>query len=180
MVQVRTPFLTNFLVAVTNIGSPFILSIISIFVAILLLLHKDAYDALLFIVAMALSIVALTVLKNTFQIHRPVTDLISVAGWSFPSGHATVATAFFFNFAHAFFSWFQSPAKKTVLVVGSMLGALLACFSRLYLGAHWALDILAGAALGFLCVSFTMLIFSIFLEPRRQKISSLYPRRKQL
>ncbi|MDP3875059.1 MAG: phosphatase PAP2 family protein, partial [bacterium] len=87
--------------------------------------------------------------------------------WSFPSGHATVATAFFFMLALSFFSRMKTLKGKIALVAGSILAAILIYFSRLYLGAHWTLDILAGIALGLLSVSFTVLIFGVFIEGRR-------------
>src|SRR5690606_10019464 len=98
---------------------------------------------------------------------RPVSGIYSVDGWSFPSGHATVATAFFFMLAHTFWGKLRTAKKKTILVTGSILGTLVICFSRLYLGAHWTLDILAGVALGLLSVSFTILMFNVFLEENR-------------
>ncbi len=166
LVEMRTPFLTNLMVFITNIGSPFFLACISVVLSILLILKKNTYDALLFLVSLTVSILSFTILKNTFQITRPGIDLINFSGWSFPSGHATVATAFFFILAHAFFDKVEGGWGKFNLILGSIFGAALISFSRLYLGAHWALDILAGIALGFLSVSFTMLMFNIFLEER--------------
>ncbi len=166
MVYLRDPLLTTFMVWVTNIGSPFLLLLVSLFLAIVLLLHKDTYDALLYVASITISFVALIVLKDIFQLARPDAALIGVSGWSFPSGHAAVATAFFFTTAYAFFDWTKSALSKTLLVSGCIVGGGLISFSRLYLGAHWSLDILAGIALGFLSVSFVALVFSIFLEER--------------
>ena len=53
------------------------------------------------------------------------------------------------------------------LILGSIFAVLLIYFSRLYLGAHWTLDVLAGVALGLLSVSFTVLVFSVFIGDKR-------------
>lgn len=168
LVQIRNPLTTNILVTITNIGSPFILATVACFLAIVLVLYRDTYNALLFIVSMSLAIFSFTVLKNTFEVARP-TSLIDVAGWSFPSGHATVATAFFFTLAHSFFGKVKTAWGKFVLILSCIIAAALVCFSRLYLGAHWGLDILAGIALGVLTVSFTVLVFNVFLEEKSWK-----------
>jgi undecaprenyl-diphosphatase len=174
LVEMRTPFLTNLMVFITNIGSPFFLACISLVLAVLLILRKNTYDALLFLISLTMSIASFTILKNTFKITRPGLDLINFSGWSFPSGHATVATAFFFILAHAFFDKVGSGWGKFNLILGSLFGAALISFSRLYLGAHWALDILAGIALGLLSVSFTVLVFNIFIEEKvwKKKLGS--------
>lgn len=174
MAHIRTPVLTTFLVWVTKLGNPFMLASASALISIILALKGRAYDAILFIVIMLVAVVSLVILKDTFQITRPGSSLVDVDGWSFPSGHATVATAFFFALSHSFFGRIRSGWNKTTLVLGSILGAGLICLSRLYLGAHWALDIIAGVALGLLSVSFVVLIFNIFLEDRlslRKKIN---------
>ena len=167
MVHLRTPVMTTLLVAVTKLGNPFILSSAAAFIAVLLIIRKRSYDAALFIVTMLLAVVSLTILKNTFQIARPGSEIVDVNGWSFPSGHATVATAFFFMLAHSFFGRMKTVGSKIILILGSIVGAALVCFSRLYLGAHWALDILAGVALGLLSVSFTILMFNVFISDWR-------------
>jgi len=69
--------------------------------------------------------------------------------------------------AYSFFDKMKTFVGKTALILGCVFVAILISFSRLYLGAHWVLDILAGIALGFLSVSFTVLIFSVFIGDRR-------------
>lgn len=167
VVHVRTPFLTTFLVFVTRLGSPSVLLSIATFIVALLVMRGRSYDAVLFVVTLVVTVVSLAVLKNTFQITRPGSELIDVKGWSFPSGHATVATAFFFMLAYSFFGRMKTFIGRMVLILGSVFATVLISFSRLYLGAHWALDILAGFALGLLSVSFTVLIFSVFIENKR-------------
>lgn len=167
VVHMRTPFLTTFFVSVTRLGNPSILLSAAAFIALLLLMRGRPYDATLLVVTLIMAVVSLSVLKNTFQITRPGSEIVDVNGWSFPSGHATVATAFFFMLAYSFFGRMKTLGGKTILILGSIFGAALICFSRLYLGAHWALDILAGITLGLLSVSFTVLLFNIFIEDKR-------------
>jgi membrane-associated phospholipid phosphatase len=165
--QIRTPFLTTLFVWITHIGNPFVFASVTIFLATMLIVRGNAYEAVLFVVAMIVAVISLTILKNVFQISRPVSDIYVTGGWSFPSGHATVATSFFFLLAHTFFGKIKTLQGKIILILGSILGAFLVFFSRLYLGAHWTLDILAGVALGLLSVSFVILMFNVFIEENR-------------
>lgn len=167
VVPMRTPGLTTVFVSITRLGSPSVLLSVAAFIALLLIVRGRTYDAALFVVTLIVAVVSLVVLKNTFQITRPGSAIIDVKDWSFPSGHATVATAFFFMLIYSFFGKMKTLKGKTILILGSIFGTILICFSRLYLGAHWALDILAGITLGFLSVSFTVLIFNVFIEKRR-------------
>jgi membrane-associated phospholipid phosphatase len=158
----RTPWLTSLMIVVTMVGSPFVLFGIACFLAVLLALRGDIRNALIVMVSMSVAVASFVLLKEVFQVSRPLTDLLDLDSWSFPSGHATVATAFFFALAHTFFGRIKTTLGRLSLVLVSILGAALVAFSRLYLGAHWTLDILAGIALGLVAVSFTVLVFSMF------------------
>jgi len=173
MIQLRTPFLTDFFVVITKLGSPFLFTFAGILIAVLLFVRKNIYEAVLLVVTIGVSLVAITVLKDTLQVARPAHDLINTSGWSFPSGHATMATTFFFILSYIFFGKMKTVAGKINLVLGSILGVVLVCLSRLYLGAHWALDVLGGIALGLLAVSLTVIAFNLIFEHWRSEIKKL-------
>jgi undecaprenyl-diphosphatase len=163
----RSGPVTSFMLLVTNIGSPFVLAVLATFLAIYLLLHRDTYDALLYLFSVFFAIVMYVVLKNTFHIERPAESLIAdLSGWSYPSGHATVATAFFFATGYSFFNHFKTIRGRAALLFFCIVTPALIAGSRLYLGAHFALDVLAGVALGIFSVSVMVLLFNLFLSER--------------
>lgn len=65
---------------------------------------------------------------------------------SFPSKH----TAFIFAIVFSLFFSFKIHAKQQFLFISSMIVALLISWSRIYLGVHWPLDILAAILISFM------------------------------
>lgn len=72
------------------------------------------------------------------------TPLIGESGYSFPSGHA----AWFFALAMVIF--FRNRKWGTWFFVLALVNGI----ARIYVGVHWPLDILGGAAIGILSVVF--------------------------
>jgi membrane-associated phospholipid phosphatase len=68
---------------------------------------------------------------------------------SFPSGHATIATAL------ALVMWIILPKRWRWL---SIMWILIAGISRIYLGDHTPVDVIGGFAIGLMSVSFLQLI----------------------
>jgi len=167
-VHLRTPLLTSLMLLITNIGSPFVLSVLAILLSIFLILQRDLYDTMLYAVSIIGTIVIFMVMKNGFALPRPDSNIIAgLSGWSYPSGHAAVATAFFFATGYSFFDWPKHWPNRVLLVILCIAGAIAVSVSRLYLGAHFALDVLAGTSIGLLSVSVTVLVFNMFLSERR-------------
>jgi membrane protein DedA with SNARE-associated domain/membrane-associated phospholipid phosphatase len=87
------------------------------------------------------------VLKEAFHRARPsLWDVVALHSYSFPSGHAMAAVAIYGMAAVvAVRLW---PRLTRVAEIGMPLLALLIGISRVYLGAHWPTDVLAGFAAG--------------------------------
>lgn len=90
--------------------------------------------------------VAHYVLKPVVAERRPYLALAHVEvllgrthGYSFPSGHATVAGAVIVGLALA--------RRPLATVVATVLGLLL-CFGRVYTGMHYPFDVVGGLAVG--------------------------------
>jgi membrane-associated phospholipid phosphatase len=84
--------------------------------------------------------------------HRARPDLwpalVTEKTFSFPSGHATMSTLFYGATAALVFHFSRSRALRTLAVSAAALVILLVCYSRIYLGAHWLTDVLAGILVG--------------------------------
>jgi undecaprenyl-diphosphatase len=111
------------------------------------------------------------VLKGLFERTRPapVTGLIPVQAFSFPSGHAMVSAAFYFFLAYL--GWRVIRGRWRPLWVGALLTlVLLIGLSRLYLGVHYFTDVVAGYLAGFLWTD--TVIISGFLLARRRRAAT--------
>lgn len=91
---------------------------------------------------------------------RPADTLVEVflsnSGYSFPSGHVMFYTVFFgFLF---FLGWTRLPRSwgRSLLLLLTGLLVLLIGPSRIYLGAHWLSDVVAGHLVGLLILLFAI------------------------
>lgn len=159
--------LMNVMSAISVIFDPVTLSVATIILfEFLLLFHKKRY-AVLLLFAVTGALVSTVVLKAMFDIDRPESG-ITVMGNSFPSGHATGATVFFLTLLFIVEKKFSDSAIHFLLACFMTLLVVLTGASRLYLGVHWASDVVAGFALGmfWITLSFILLYFVEYRHAR--------------
>lgn len=104
-------------------------------------------------VILSITLIALipigTIAKQVIERPRPVipiSDFLisSDTDFSFPSGHAVIVSAG----AAIVLSLFRNSVKQWAISLILTLEAALVCFSRIYVGAHYPLDIVGGILLG--------------------------------
>jgi membrane-associated phospholipid phosphatase len=85
-------------------------------------------------------------LKLAFERTRPHFDdsMVVLYTYSFPSGHTAGSTVFYGILGSYLVTRTTSRPLQTLIVVVSFLMILLVAASRLYLGAHYLSDVLAG------------------------------------
>jgi undecaprenyl-diphosphatase len=88
--------------------------------------------------------------KQLYDRTRPplADQLVSVTGSAMPSGHTFNAVVVAGVLAVAVLPLLRSSASRVVVIVVAVVAAATVGVSRLYLGAHWFTDVLAGAMLG--------------------------------
>ncbi len=107
------------------------------------------------------------ILKPWFDRDRPDEKLLALGGPSFPSGHAAGSVVFYFMSCTLLAGHY--PQLRRPLFIISSLWVALVWLSTIYVRAHWPSDILAGAVVGYLWLSFCLAGFSIWER---------YPKRK--
>ncbi len=141
---IRSGFLDKVFEFITMLGEETLLIIL---MAIIYFMYdKSLAKKLFFITAMSLSLNC--IVKNSVKRPRPFTRGIScvrketATGYSFPSGHT-----------QTFSTWSNALAvniKKKWFLCLTLSLSFLVGFSRLYLGAHYPSDVIAGLVFGFL------------------------------
>ncbi|NNU45224.1 phosphatase PAP2 family protein [Ramlibacter montanisoli] len=130
----------------------------------LVLLRRGQQRSALALLAVPTGMVLNVGLKESFQRMRPMLDdpLVQLATYSFPSGHAVASTVFYGMACALVFTHVRSRAWRALAACFAVAMVLVVTFSRVYLGAHYPSDVVAGVAVGTICV-----VLFLRLLPRR-------------
>lgn len=156
---VSFPYLSSFMLLITDIGSPIGMFSLALFWMCFELAQKNRKRALVMFVSLV-SFPVFSALKLLFQRSRPVTEyveMLSLQSYSFPSGHALMSCAVLMTFAYLLS--LRLPHRWVKLSTGCLLlFVILVGVSRVYLGAHYPTDVLGGWIIGAVIVMLAMLI----------------------
>jgi undecaprenyl-diphosphatase len=150
----RQPALTRAMLLVSDMNETWKLLGVAALLAAWRWARRDRPGAMLLAVVPAGELLNL-LLKQLFQRVRPlaVDPMAHLGTFSFPSGHAVAATVFYGAACMLVVQRARSRALRVLAAVTAVCMVALVGFSRVYLGAHYLSDVLAGACVGILCVS---------------------------
>ncbi|HXL35909.1 MAG TPA: phosphatase PAP2 family protein [Ktedonobacteraceae bacterium] len=161
----QSPWLRYTMIAVSYIGNVMILSVGLVALAAILFWILDLrLEAILIVVVYATSGILNGLIKLIVARPRPSASLVEIiqasSGNSFPSGHVMSYVAFWgllFSFSIILFRgkhWW-----RTALLIISALFVVLVGPSRIYLGDHWASDVLGAYFIGFIWLAMSLWLY---------------------
>jgi undecaprenyl-diphosphatase len=173
--SLRTPGATQFFTIITHLGDRFAYIGFIVAFALFSYLKKRTWKSVVQpVLVLLLSQLSNMVLKRVINRSRPALEhLVSVNTLSYPSGHSMAAMAFYGFFVYLCLQSDLSRLWKWITVTMLVSLIILVGLSRIYLGVHFASDVLAGFIGGFIWVTFCVVVFNIIDMIRRRRASSL-------
>ena len=121
------------------------------------------WEAIMALVAAGFSTGANLLVKDLIQRPRPTTGVVNVIdilnSYSFPSGHVMFYLGFLGFIGFLVFSLMKPSLKRGLLLALIGIPVLLIGISRIYLGEHWASDVLGSYLLGTLTLVATVELY---------------------
>ena len=178
ILNLRSEPLTKIMMVITNLSSAYVL--IAITIGTLLFVKNKKVG-----LCVASNLVITTLLNQLLKyiIQRPRPDgyrLIAESGYSFPSGHSMVSMAFYGLIIYLI--WKMVKNKKIKYISCGILGLLIPMigFSRIYLGVHYASDVIGGFAISIVYLLLFTNIARSVLQLEKEKNYPMKNKRKMV
>lgn len=149
--EMRGSTLDTLMLALSWVGGPIMIPVFAAFIAVWLRskgIKRGAVFVLLSLIGIPLDLA----LKEIWARARPNEEAVHVvvrqAGYSFPSGHAVLGTAFYGSLAALAWIHLVGHRRRKPITIALAGFPPLIDISRVYLGAHWLSDVVAGSAVG--------------------------------
>ncbi|WP_175487350.1 phosphatase PAP2 family protein [Alteribacillus persepolensis] len=146
---VQTGFLTSLFSFVTSLASVPFTTILTAVISMVFFAFRKIREGLFLIVSVSGGGLCNYLLKAFYERERPASNqLIEVSGFSFPSGHAMNAVTLYGMTAVLLSHMIRALSLKVVTAL--FFGLVIAGIgvSRVYLGVHYASDVLSGYMIG--------------------------------
>jgi membrane-associated phospholipid phosphatase len=167
----RTPVLTAVAETLNVGGSLAGLTVLAATVAAALLVRHRRLEAALVLAAPAAAGLLGNASKLGYDRARPPVagHLVTVTDSSLPSGHTLDATIVLGVLALVVLSLVHGRLARTAVLAVACAGIAVAGAARVYLGVHWATDVVAGWLLGGAWVAFSAAVLLMLTSPRGRR-----------
>ncbi len=161
--SLRNDSLTTIMKFITNLGSGLVLVLLSFTIFVIV---KNKRKGISIIINLFLISFINLILKILIQRPRPNGfNIINETGYSFPSGHSMVSTAFYGLLIYLSYKNIKNKILRRSICIILFFLIVLIGISRIYLGVHYASDVIGGFFL-----SIAYLIIFIEIVPKFLKI----------
>lgn len=165
VMRLRTPWLTPIMEAFSALATPVVLLVLLL---VVIAFAPGRAPGWCCTINLVLVVLLNQILKFIVQRPRPEGfRLAVVSGFSFPSGHSMVAMAFFGLLAWFVWRYEKNRRMRNLLVIAFSIVILMIGISRVYLGVHYASDVLAGFCVSLVWLTlYTRLAVPVFLRDK--------------
>jgi len=170
--SIRTPHLDNVMLFITFLGEKKILLPTAVMLFAWLGFKKHWYTAWHVLALAFITAGSIEVLKILAHSPRPWGVVHNAEEYSFPSGHATLTTAFYLGLTCLLLQLGKIKHRRVFYYLIAIF-ILIVSVPRLYLGAHWFTDVLGGWLLG-LAVLLLIIISYNRGKDKNLKASSIF------
>lgn len=157
--SLQNPYLTKWMVFLTDIGGPSSIALYCLALVMLMWLHKKYSHLIQFILTLSTTALVVVITKELIKLPRPTGGLISETGYSFASGHAMFAVVFFTLIAYSYKNHFKNRLIRIFFVGICICMIVTVSVSRVYLGVHYATDVIAGLFIGLIITAVSVLMY---------------------
>ncbi len=158
---------------ITMFGNREIILILSLSAVILFILYKKKRCIIPFLSSTIGASITTWIIKYAVGRPRPYEAYYHAGGFSFPSGHATIAIGFYGFIAYVLIKTVKNTKLKFNILITVLMITLFIGISRIYLDVHYFSDVWAGYLVGllWLVISIGICEFFNFKKPREDIIS---------
>ena len=168
MIDHRTPAMTTLAIIVTNVGSTVSMTIIATAAVIFLLVKRRWGDAILVATVGTGAWILVRVGKATVGRERPPIEfrLATETNESFPSGHALASAAILGVLLVVMLPLIENRNARVAVLAGVGLFTVSIGLTRLYLGVHWATDVIGGWVTGLAWLALCLTVRQVWRRTR--------------
>ena len=163
---------TEIMEAITFLGNHnFLIPANLVLIIYFLVIRKHRWYSIKIPVVAIGGVTMMALLKFVFSRPRPLIPLLEPArGFSFPSGHAMMSFSFYGVLIFMVYENVRNQYLKWGLIIALLLLIFLIGLSRVYLRVHYASDVIAGFAAGFIWVVLSLSIVGRIEKYSKRKI----------
>lgn len=167
--DLRASWLTSVDEAVTKLGSPVALVIVSVLAAAGFAARGDRVELGILLGGSAMLLLAVPELKDLLDRPRPEGALVDAGGEAYPSGHAAYSVVYTWLAVAIAVRLRPGWSGGTALLVAGLLLTAAIGLSRVYLGVHYLSDVSGGWGLGVSAYAIATAISVIVVHMRQNR-----------